>query len=343
MEYMTTYLSRCASREYDLWKYCTKEQIHEMLLSFRLLEGAPVREEKKLACLYAVSNHVRQHYHTAQIVKQSGGVRRLLIPDALLGTKHRNLLHHVLEGFSVSAYATAYKKKATVLDNARSHVGRERIMKLDIENFFSSITYPLIYQSVFPAIYFPPAVRRMLTEFCCYEEYLPQGAPTSPAISNLVMKSFDNYMGAWCEEREINYTRYSDDMTFSGLFDEKKLKRKVRNYLLAMGFELNEKKTRLLGRHTRQTVTGIVVNEKPDVGRAYRRKVRAEVYYCKKYGAVEHLRRCEKKEWMNGGQPDATRYLQHLLGKIQFVLQISPEDAQFRAAREDVQSMMRNI
>lgn len=69
MEYMTTYLSRCASREYDLWKYCTKEQIHEMLLSFRLLEGAPVREEKKLACLYAVSNHVRQHYHTAQIVK----------------------------------------------------------------------------------------------------------------------------------------------------------------------------------------------------------------------------------------------------------------------------------
>ena len=82
-----------------------------MLLSFRLLEGAPVREEKKLACLYAVSNHVRQHYHTAQIVKQSGGVRRLLIPDALLGTIQRNLLHHVLDGFSVSAYATAYKKK----------------------------------------------------------------------------------------------------------------------------------------------------------------------------------------------------------------------------------------
>ena len=71
MEYMTTYLSRCASREYDLWKYCTKEQIHEMLLSFRLLEGAPVREEKKLACLYAVSNHVRQHYHTAQIVNRT--------------------------------------------------------------------------------------------------------------------------------------------------------------------------------------------------------------------------------------------------------------------------------
>ena len=117
-----------------------------------------------------------------------------------------------------------------------------------------------------------------------------RAGPVSYTHLDVYKRHFDNYMGAWCEEREINYTRYSDDMTFSGLFDEKKLKRKVRNYLLAMGFELNEKKTRLLGRHTRQTVTGIVVNEKPDVGRAYRRKVRAEVYYCKKYGAVEHLR-----------------------------------------------------
>ena len=271
--HMTTTLS---NYDNDLWKYCTKEQIKDMLLSFRLLQGAPVREEKELACLYAVSNHIKKHYHTAQIPKRNGSVRRLLVPDALLNTIQKNLLHHVLDGLSVSVYATAYKKKTTVLDNALSHVGQEQVMKLDIENFFENITFPLVYQSAFPAIYFPPAVRRILAELCCYEDYLPQGAPTSPTVSNLVMKSFDNYMGAWCEERGIHYTRYSDDMTFSGVFDEVELKNKVKNYLLTMGFVLNEKKTKLLGKHTRQTVTGIVVNEKADVGRAYKREVRSE-------------------------------------------------------------------
>lgn len=337
---MTTTLS---NYDNDLWKYCTKEQIKDMLLSFRLLQGAPVREEKELACLYAVSNHIKKHYHTAQIPKRNGSVRRLLVPDALLNTIQKNLLHHVLDGLSFSVYATAYKKKTTVLDNALSHVGQEQVMKLDIENFFENITFPLVYQSAFPAIYFPPAVRRILAELCCYEDYLPQGAPTSPTVSNLVMKSFDNYMGAWCEERGIHYTRYSDDMTFSGVFDEVELKNKVKNYLLTMGFVLNEKKTKLLGKHTRQTVTGIVVNEKADVGRAYKREVRAEVYYCKKYGVMEHLRRCNKKEWMTEGESDTVRYLRHLLGKIQFILQISPEDVQFREAREDIRRLLRDI
>ena len=63
-----------------------------MLLSFRLLQGAPVREEKELACLYAVSNHIKKHYHTAQIPKRNGGVRRLLVPDALLNTIQKNLM-----------------------------------------------------------------------------------------------------------------------------------------------------------------------------------------------------------------------------------------------------------
>ena len=85
------------------------------------------------------------------------------------------------------------------------------------------------------------------------------------------------------------------------------------------------------------------MNEKADVGRAYKREVRAEVYYCKKYEVMEHLRRCNKKEWMIEGQPDPVRYLQHLLGKIQFILQISPEDVQFREAREDIRRLLRDI
>lgn len=325
---------------HELWKYCTEEQIKEMLLSFELLEGLPIREEKRLACLYAVSNHVEMHYHAAEIKKRSGGVRHLLIPDRLLQGIQKNLLHHVLEGLSVSGYATAYKKKTSVSQNALPHVGQEQIMKLDIKDFFDNITFLMVYQKAFPAAYFPPAVRRLLSALCCYEDTLPQGAPTSPAISNLVMKDFDEYVGSWCKERQIHYTRYCDDMTFSGVFDEKKLKNKIRNYLQVMGFELNDRKTRVLGTHCRQSVTGLVVNQKLNVAREYRRNLRADIYFCKKYGVEEHIRHSEKKEWMYEGEPETTRYLQHLLGQVHYILQMTPEVIEFQQAREDIKSLI---
>lgn len=317
-----------------LWKYCTQEQVNEMLQSFRLLEGVPVQDGATLRCLYALGNHAGQHYHTAQIRKKSGGVRRLLVPDALLNRVQRNLLHHVLDGLAGSQYATAYKKKMSVIDNAAPHVGQNLILKLDIKDFFENITFLMVYQAAFPEVYFPPAVRRLLAELCCYEDYLPQGASTSPAVSNLVMKSFDEYMASWCEERGIRYTRYCDDMTFSGAFDWREVKNKVKSYLRAMGFELNEKKTRVLRRHVRQTVTGLVVNDKPQVSRSYRRQLRAEVYYCKKYGVEEHLKRIQKTECT------ARAYLQQLLGKVQFILQVSPGDEAFRRAAKEIKRLM---
>lgn len=330
----------------NLWKYCTSEQVKETLKSFHLLDGITVEEEKELACLYAVSNHVESHYHPTEIPKKNGGVRRLQVPDGVLRTIQRNIVRHVLCGLPVSDCATAYKPQTSIVNNALPHVGAEQIMKLDIKHFFESISFPMVYQYAFPAEYFPPAIRTMLTTLCCYDDHLPQGAPTSPAVSNLVMKSFDEYMKKWCSERQIQYTRYCDDMTFSGIFDRKVLKNKVRGYLLKMGFELNEKKTRVLGKQNRQIITGIVVNEKPQVSREYRRQLRAEIYYCRKYGAESHLNRKEDKAWSpDCGIEDArdgekTKYLQHLLGKVNYVLSVNPEDAYFRKAREELKKML---
>ncbi|MCB7305821.1 reverse transcriptase family protein [Bariatricus massiliensis] len=325
----------------NLWKYCTREQSNEMLLSLGLLEGTGVKPEAALACLYAVSNHTGRHYRTAQIQKRGGGVRRLLVPDALLNKIQRNLLHHVLDGLPVSTYATAYRKRMSVVDNAAPHVGQALILKLDIKEFFENITFLMVYQSAFPAVYFPPAVRKLLAELCCYEDYLPQGAPTSPAVSNLVMKPFDEYMGSWCGERGICYTRYCDDLTFSGSFDWREVKHKVAGYLRVLGFELNEKKTRILKPHVRQTVTGIVVNDRLQTARSYRRQVRSEVYYCTKYGVEAHLRHLGNKGESYGDSRDVMHYLQHLLGKVHFILQASPEDEEFRRAKEEIERLMK--
>ena len=325
----------------DLWKYCTAEQEKTMLISFCLLDGIPVKTEKYLACLYAVSNHTDRHYRSAVVKKKNGGIRKLLVPDELLGAIQKNILHHILDGLSAADAAKAYRKGKSVVSNARCHVGAEQIIKLDIKDFFGNITYLLVYQYAFPTVYFPPAVRKMLAELCCCHECLPQGAPTSPAVSNLVLKSFDQYMESWCGRRGIHYTRYCDDLTFSGDFNARELKNKVRSYLQVMGFQLNEKKTRVLRRHCRQTVTGIVVNEKPQVNRDYRRNLRSEIYYCKRYGVSEHLKRTGSSKWITADGADEGRYLQHLLGKVNYVLQVNPEDPYFQKAREEVRGMWR--
>lgn len=327
----------------DLWKYCTAEQEKEMLRSFRLLDGMSVKEEKYLQCLYAVSNHTQQHYHTSYVEKKSGGVRSLLVPDTLLGTIQKNILRHVLGGFSAADAAKAYKPHVSAVDNALPHVGAKQIVKLDIKDFFDNITYPLVYQYAFPGEYFPPAVRTMLTAFCCCHDYLPQGAPTSPAVSNLVMKSFDEYMTQWCRERGIRYTRYCDDMIFSGEFEGKELINKVRSYLLAMGFQLNNKKTRILKGSCQKIVTGIVVNEFPQNSRDYRRKLRAEIYYCRRYGVQEHLKRTGKKEWITASGPDAKGYIRHLLGKTEYVLQVNPKDEYFLEVREYLKKELNSV
>ena len=302
----------------DFWKYCTTEEIGRTLRTFDLLKGLDVPEEAYLPCLYTVSNQIETHYHPVVISKKSGGRRKLLVPDALLRTIQRNLLHHVLEEFQISEFACAYKKGTSIVDNARPHVGAKLVLKLDIQDFFDQITWILVYQNAFPGTHFPPAIRKMLTEFCCVRDRLPQGAPTSPAVSNLVMRPFDVHMGEWCREREIRYTRYCDDLTFSGAFAPEEVIRKVRGFLQVYGFELNRKKTRVLSRGNAQSVTGIVVNEKAQVSRAYRRKLRQEVYLFDRYG----IKTAE-------GPKNDERERRRLLGKMRYVLSVNPEDVWF--------------
>lgn len=327
----------------DFWKYCTTEEIGRTLRTFDLLKGLDVPEEAYLPCLYTVSNQIETHYHPVVIPKKSGGRRKLLVPDALLRTIQRNLLHHVLEEFQISEFACAYKKGTSIVDNARPHVGAKLVLKLDIQDFFDQITWILVYQNAFPGTHFPPAIRKMLTEFCCVRDRLPQGAPTSPTVSNLVMRPFDVHMGEWCRERKIRYTRYCDDLTFSGAFAPEEVIRKVRGFLQVYGFELNRKKTRVLGRGNAQSVTGIVVNEKAQVSRAYRRKLRQEVYLFDRYGikTAEGPKNDEREQNVEGGRRGnvavSDKLVSHevekerlrLLGKMRYVLSVNPEDVWF--------------
>lgn len=272
--------------------------------------------------LYGISNSISRHYHEKNIPKADGGTRTLSVPDEALKRVQRAIAEKLLVYEPISKYATAYRIGGGVKQNAACHVGKEVLLKLDIYHFFDSINYATVKEKAFPADKYAEPIRILLAMLCYNGEALPQGAPTSPVISNIIMRDFDETVGAWCEERNIRYTRYCDDMTFSGSFEKTDVLRFVSEQLRARGFRLHEKKTHYLTAGTRKTVTGVVVNQKPNTQKDYRREIRQAVYYCEKFGTEAHLQHA-------GIQDTPVHYLSRLLGKVNYVLQITPTNQEF--------------
>lgn len=280
--------------------------------------------------LYAVSNNIGKHYHKAKLLKKSGGYRNLSVPDEVLKSIQKQITEVLLIHMPVSRYAKAYRFGSSTLRNAKHHVGKQVVLKLDILHFFDSIRYSTVKDKVFPAEIYAEPLRILLTMLCYHKDALPQGAPSSPAITNIILYEFDEQIGQWCRERGIAYTRYCDDMTFSGDFDPTEMIRFVRLELKKMGFLLNEQKTRIQYPSQQQTVTGIVVNEKPSIPAGYRRKLRQELYYCRKFGIQEHLQK-------SGLEVPEETYRMRLLGKVNYVLQVHPDDRDMLTARKWLQ------
>ena len=269
--------------------------------------------------LYGLSNQITKHYHAVSIPKAGGGTRSLHVPDNILKAVQRRINEVLLAPEPISPYATAYRPGCSTKINAMLHVGKPVLVKLDILHFFDSIIYPTVKEKVFPAERFSESNRILLTILCTYREAVPQGAPTSPAISNIIMRDFDNMIGRWCEKRGIAYTRYCDDMTFSGDFDPAPLIDLVRGELRNIGFLLNDKKTTVVHDGQQKNVTGLVVNEKVSIPAAYRRELRQELHYCMRYGIASHMEHTQIQE-------SRGRYILQLLGRVNYVLSVMPND-----------------
>ena len=276
--------------------------------------------------LYAVSNNISKHYRKTKLPKKSGGYRNLSVPDEILKAIQKQIADVLLIHMPVSRYAKAYRFGSSTLRNAKHHVGKQVVLKLDIFHFFDSIRYSTVKDKAFPAEIYAEPLRILLTMLCYHKDALPQGAPSSPAITNIILYELDEQIGQWCRERGIAYTRYCDDMTFSGDFEPAEVIQFVRLELKKMGFLLNEQKTRIQRPGQQQTVTGIVVNEKLSIPADYRRKLRQELYYCRKFGIQEHLQKI-------GLEIPEDTFRMQLLGKVNYVLQVHPDARDMLEAR----------
>lgn len=320
----------------------------EMILDYKKKNSVPfIYDAFQLSQFLDISNkqvyravrNCDKTYSYVTIKKKNGNDRMLLVPGKQLKRIQRIILRRILNKIPVSEYATAYKKGATLYSNASPHTNKKYLLKLDITDFFYSIDFLTVYRFVFIK-YYPKQISYMLTKLCCKNGFLPQGAPTSPALSNLVLKSFDDYIGEWCKKRGVTYTRYCDDMTFSGDRPLSDVYKKVKNVLDKNGFDLNENKTVFVSSGNRQSVTGLTVNEKVNVSKDYKRKLRQEIYYALKFGFEDAIIKSDNKNFItveNGVEiAESMKYQDSLIGRVNYVLQIEPDNAWFRTKAKEL-------
>ena len=284
----------------------------------------------------AIANQSEYFYKKYSIPKRNGDRRIIHEPLPSLKEIQTWILEYILNPGAktyVSSVAKAYMPKQSVRDNARFHKGQKYILCLDLKDFFGSISFRQVF-SVFRNMGYSKALATLLSNICILNNALPQGAPTSPMLSNMVFKYYDDKIFEYCKERKIRYTRYADDLTFSGDFNCKEVISFIRGLLSKTHFTINDSKTKIISRGNRQEVTGVVVNEKLQTTAIYRKKIRQEVYYIIKFGVEKHL---ETIEW----ERPILEYLHHLLGRINFTLTINKNDSEMQRYYEYIHSVLK--
>lgn len=211
------------------------------------------------------------HYDHFRIRKRKNKYRYIYSPSKELKEYQ---LHFLTEFYKVKPHFTShgFVPGKSIVTNAAPHVGKKFVLSMDISNFFPNTKTGKVLNLM--QRFFPQHL--VNHPYFIYKEHLPQGAPTSPYLANFALYDFDVEIYAYCIENNINYTRYADDLTFSyNQTDLKNLLTLVNKLLAKYKYFLSKRKTKLMPSHTRQKVTGVIVNQKLSIPREVRNHLRA--------------------------------------------------------------------
>jgi len=282
--------------------------------------------------LYRVPYQSR--YTEFTIAKRSGGARLICAPATALKIIQQKLNTVLSNVYRVKPSVFGYAAGRSIVLNAQEHRKQRWVLNIDLENFFPSINFGRVRGLFMGKPYNLPAnVATVLAQICCYKNSIPQGAPTSPIISNMICAKMDSELQRLAGSNRCFYTRYADDITLSTsvkvfppklAFESDDGEAHVGADLLEVietnGFHVNPRKIRLQPKHRRQQVTGLIVNATVNVRRSYRRQVRAMLHAWEKHGlakADEEFRaKYDRKHRNPKLEPPA--FKQVLKGKIEF-------------------------
>lgn len=219
-------------------------------------------------------------YKTFQIPKKSGKPRTITAPNPSLKAIQRCLAFLLQSAYQPTISVNGFVPGRSVVSNATIHADKKFVLNLDLENFFPTISFGRVLAVLqLNPILAQPKIAAYLTQLACHNGFLPQGAPTSPVISNLICQRLDRRIEALVRSHEVAYTRYADDLTLSSNEPfENGLLNHIDQIIQEEGFTINMEKVRLQLKNSRQEVTGLTVNEKVNVPRQYLREVRAMLH-----------------------------------------------------------------
>jgi RNA-directed DNA polymerase len=239
------------------------------------------------------------HWRRFQVPKKAGGHRLISAPMPRLKSAQHWVLANVLEKVPLHDAAHGFVAGRSIVTNAKPHVGRRVVINLDLQDFFPTVSYARVWglfrslgysphiSTIFALLTTEPPIDEVeLDQRTWYvtvgDRVLPQGAPTSPAITNLICRKLDRRLLNVASVLDFHYTRYADDLTFSSNEADSKpvgtLLRRVRHIVTNEGFVVHPKKTKVLRRGRRQEVTGLTVNDQLSVDRAVLRRFRAALH-----------------------------------------------------------------
>lgn len=269
--------------------------------------------------------HIEIAYTLFHIPKRRGGLRKIHAPIRPLKEIQRRILHRLLRRLRAHPNATGFERGHSIVTNALPHTGKDVVIRLDLVDFFASTPAERVNR-YFRFIGYDPETADLLTRLCTHNGCLPQGAPTSPRLSNLVNYRLDARLVALADQRGMSYTRYADDITFSGSavgmrptmrMNPKTLEtfprefsrvndvvRAAKRIIEDEGYRLHmHRKLRVYRRRHRQLVTGLVVNDRPNLPRTVRHRLRA----------VEHHLKCGRSATLTPEQLAGWKAMQSMI------------------------------
>lgn len=191
--------------------------------------------------LKEILQDVSSHYREFWIRKRRGGYRMISAPDKELKAIQDTIYHRILLSVNVHPAATGFRRQHSIVDNVRPHLGKRCVLKTDIHDFFISIRSPRV-KKTFEKIGYPKNISKVLGELCCMRRHLPQGASTSPVLSNIIAYEMDRKLAVMAEEFGLTYSRYADDLTFSGdVFPKEEVLARVKEIIREEKFEPDRK------------------------------------------------------------------------------------------------------
>jgi len=228
----------------------------------------------------APGSRLEHLYRTHEIPKKSGLMRTISVPDPGLKRIQRSILIHLLTPLGAHENAFGFVKNKSIIDNAKCHIKQQVVVNADVKNCFPSVSWPLVLTSLKRDLSNQLSDKTIsaLVDICTNRGGLPIGAPTSPALLNRVLLKTDIILTEKAEKRNCHYSRYADDLTFSGGDNVVSLLGVAKSVIGKIGLEFDENKTNIFRVGRRQMCTGLVVNEKVNIPRRIRRRIRASVH-----------------------------------------------------------------